>query len=327
VSGLHIPGGIEDHGCKRVVVHFFSLRVGGTGQSMLYWGLQVVPGARRGVGQLWRRHNCSASRVAPPAELTTCPTDRAVLGLVCLPTDQLVEEEVPAMLAALPAGRGHGRGRVGLRIQRLSVPGGDAVDASTFATAAHHINAAAAHLRPTGVVTALSLSCTSMSMTIGDDVVKGSLCAEHPDAASTTMAESVVRALEFRNVKRCAVLTPYEQGLHESTLSLLHNNGISTPVHMRLDLVRDVDMSAVSPSAITACVQRLMHFARTAEVDLDGVLVCCSALRTCEPGFLDALEAETRVPVVSSQQAQLWHLLRLAGVHDPIPGFGSLLRS
>ena len=31
-------------------------------------------------------------------------------------------------------------------------------------------------------------------------------------------------------------------------------------------------------------------------------------------------------PVVSSNHATAWHCLRLAGVEDPVPGFGELFR-
>ena len=79
-------------------------------------------------------------------------------------------------------------------------------------------------------------------------------------------------------------------------------------------------------------------------------------MRACQPGFIDDLEAQlgkpvvtsTQVhmhmhmhmhvhvqvhmhmrvcakPVVTSTQAFLWRLLRVAGVHDQISGYGALL--
>jgi maleate cis-trans isomerase len=41
--------------------------------------------------------------------------------------------------------------------------------------------------------------------------------------------------------------------------------------------------------------------------------------------IIDVLEARIGRPVVTSTQAVLWHLLRLAGVDTPIHGFGRLL--
>jgi maleate isomerase len=41
---------------------------------------------------------------------------------------------------------------------------------------------------------------------------------------------------------------------------------------------------------------------------------------------LEMLERDLGKPVISSNQACLWHALRLAGVREAIPGFGRLLR-
>jgi maleate isomerase len=56
----------------------------------------------------------------------------------------------------------------------------------------------------------------------------------------------------------------------------------------------------------------------------DGIAVACLNFRS-HP-IIDALEARIGKPVVTSTQAVLWHLLRLAGVNTPIHGFGRLLR-
>jgi maleate isomerase len=55
----------------------------------------------------------------------------------------------------------------------------------------------------------------------------------------------------------------------------------------------------------------------------DGVLIAGTGFRCV--GILDALERDLRRPVVSANQASLWHCLRLSGVHAPISGYGKLL--
>ncbi len=40
---------------------------------------------------------------------------------------------------------------------------------------------------------------------------------------------------------------------------------------------------------------------------------------------LEALETDLGKPVISSASAMMWHALRLAGVREPIPGYGRLL--
>jgi maleate isomerase len=41
--------------------------------------------------------------------------------------------------------------------------------------------------------------------------------------------------------------------------------------------------------------------------------------------LLDALEQDWQRPVMSANQASLWHCLRLSGVNTPVNGYGRLL--
>ena len=60
------------------------------------------------------------------------------------------------------------------------------------------------------------------------------------------------------------------------------------------------------------------------EPDSDGTIIACLNFRS-HP-IIKELEARTGKPVVTSTQATLWHVLRLAGVSTPISGYGRLLR-
>jgi maleate isomerase len=56
----------------------------------------------------------------------------------------------------------------------------------------------------------------------------------------------------------------------------------------------------------------------------DAYFITCTNVRAM--GAIEALEKDLGKPVVSSNQALLWHALRTAGVKDSIPNLGSLLR-
>ena len=58
--------------------------------------------------------------------------------------------------------------------------------------------------------------------------------------------------------------------------------------------------------------------------DADGVLIGGTGFRCV--GILEALEQDLKRPVISANQASLWHCLRSAGVRAEIAGYGSLLR-
>ena len=58
--------------------------------------------------------------------------------------------------------------------------------------------------------------------------------------------------------------------------------------------------------------------------DADGVLIAGTGFRCV--AILAAIEQDLGRPVVSANQASLWHCLRTAGVRTPVEGYGSLLR-
>jgi maleate isomerase len=57
--------------------------------------------------------------------------------------------------------------------------------------------------------------------------------------------------------------------------------------------------------------------------EADGVLIAGTGFRCV--GILDALERDLARPVISANQASLWHCLRSAGVRATVPGHGRLL--
>jgi maleate isomerase len=82
-------------------------------------------------------------------------------------------------------------------------------------------------------------------------------------------------------------------------------------------LDQDDDMTAVPPAALLEAGTQLCDPAA------EALFISCTALRVA--GMLDALERRLGKPVVASNQAMLWHALRLIGRHEPVEGFGRLM--
>ena len=57
---------------------------------------------------------------------------------------------------------------------------------------------------------------------------------------------------------------------------------------------------------------------------VDGVFISCTNLRAT--GVIAEAEAAIGKPVTASNHAMAWHLLRLAGIEDDVPGAGQLFR-
>ena len=79
----------------------------------------------------------------------------------------------------------------------------------------------------------------------------------------------------------------------------------------------DLVVARISPVSIAAGVRSIVQ-----QGDCDAVFVSCTSLRVLD--IAPELEAELGVPVVSSNIALIWHLLRLAGVDDDLSQFGRL---
>jgi maleate cis-trans isomerase len=56
----------------------------------------------------------------------------------------------------------------------------------------------------------------------------------------------------------------------------------------------------------------------------DAYFIGCTAVRSVE--VVEELEAELKRPVLTSNQAMVWHAMRVSGIDDKVEGFGSLLR-
>ena len=63
---------------------------------------------------------------------------------------------------------------------------------------------------------------------------------------------------------------------------------------------------------------------RACPPDADGVLIAGTGFRCV--AIIETLEHDLRRPVISANQASLWHCLRQSGVQTPVLGYGNLLR-
>jgi maleate cis-trans isomerase len=85
-----------------------------------------------------------------------------------------------------------------------------------------------------------------------------------------------------------------------------------------LGFADDHDIGRTSPERVYTQVRELDR------PDADAVFISCTNLRTV--AILQELEEDLAKPVVSANQASFWEALRLAGIGEPIAGFGRLLR-
>jgi maleate isomerase len=138
---------------------------------------------------------------------------------------------------------------------------------------------------------------------------------------STTTLTAVVEGLRCLGAKRVSAALPYDKP--ERTLQLrsfLEGNGLKVEkIHTgRIAATKDGHtVSGQPPSAAHALI-------RDADAPgSDAVIMTIPNMRTIE--VLNSLEEDLRKPVITGNQALMWHLLKLLGLKGGRKGFGELL--
>jgi maleate isomerase len=126
---------------------------------------------------------------------------------------------------------------------------------------------------------------------------------------------SVVRALERLNIRRLALGTPYSP---ETTLQ-----GKANLEAHGLEVVNFANLKGVT-NIYNETAERAYSLARAVDrEDAEAVFLSGTGMPTL--AVLQTLEMDLGKPVISSASAMMWHALRLAGVAQPIAGYGRLL--
>ena len=180
---------------------------------------------------------------------------------------------------------------------------------------------AAAGLLAQAGVSAIAYGCTAGSMIEPLDALPA-LIARTTGIPGTTTAAALVDALRAFNAKRIVMISPYGPTLQSREEAFLTRQGFEIASARGLGIGEGgahefVRIRTLPPSLVTA----LAHEAMVAGVD--ALLIACTDFGTLP--VVAALEADLGIPVVTSNQAQLWATLGAAGVHAAVPGWGQLL--
>lgn len=127
-------------------------------------------------------------------------------------------------------------------------------------------------------------------------------------------------ALKALGCKKVAVLTPYGEGINRAGKQMLEDSGYA------VSGIAGMDVSYVLREGRTleACDEYLLY-RNALKMDLNGAdtfLLSGLALSTME--IVDELESALGLPVVTSQQAALWSVLRHCRIGATVPKMGAL---
>jgi arylmalonate decarboxylase len=136
---------------------------------------------------------------------------------------------------------------------------------------------------------------------------------------TTSMSTAVIDGLKAMGGRRIAVATAYADEVNGRLTTFLRESGFEVLGLRGLGLEAIGEPGKVDQAQLrTFCAGAFKAAPRA-----DALLVSCGGLRTLE--IIAPLEAETRVPVISSTPHALWAGMRLVGLNVKAPGYGRLL--
>lgn len=173
-------------------------------------------------------------------------------------------------------------------------------------------------------VDSVAYACTAIGFIRGPggdvDLNKRMSLASRAPATCTITAS--VEAMRFLGATKVAVGTPYSDELNDSLRKFLEHHGFQVVNLKGLNIVGNLDGAAVNDVSLQA-VRKLAVGVNT--VDAEVVYIPCTALRTLE--IIESLEEDLGKPVISANQATMWHAQQLAGVNARLEGLGTLFHA
>lgn len=154
---------------------------------------------------------------------------------------------------------------------------------------------------------AIAYGCTSASVLIGPEVVAAEVQSVRPGVPVTNPISAVVAALKALKVRRIGLVTPYTAEVAAPMREFLAAQGIETRHEISFGEGDDRKVARIAQRSTLAA----MLEAGRAE-GVEAVFASCTNLGTFE--VIDQAEDELGLPVISSNLALAWHLLKLARI-------------
>lgn len=242
-----------------------------------------------------------------PATLEPPFGEKARIGLIVLSTDPGIERDFHRLVPD---------DEVGVFTTRiyLETPNSDV----TLSALQHEIEDAVKLIIPDTRLDVVVFGCTAASTLIGPQRIAALARQGRPGVACTNPATATLAALDHIGARRVALVTPYTKQMTANVVSFLTDGGLELTSARAIGCDRDDDIGSIAGSVYVDAVRR------SSLADADAIFISCTVTKALDE--IEKIEAETGLPVVTSNQAAFWHALTLSGWTKPIAGYGQLLR-
>jgi maleate isomerase len=240
-------------------------------------------------------------------ETDTVRSEAPCFGVVLLRTDEVLEREFPLLLAGSDA-----------RVHYSRLPSGNDISAGGLAAMEAVLPAAVDLLPPPVPYDVIALACTSGSTIIGEDRVAEAIRGVHPGVAVSNPMTAAKAALRALGVRRIGFVTPYVAEITTAMRDNLARNGVETVSFGSFGVADDAVVARMTRRSVLEAALTI-----GASDHCEAVFISCTNLPAI--GIIEEAEAKLGKPVICSNQALVWHMLRLAGDTAPRAGRGRLM--
>lgn len=231
---------------------------------------------------------------------------RATIGLVVIQADRTIEMEYREMMAF-----------EGVALHQSRVASAPEVTPEALARMGDDIPGAL-ELLPYGLdFDVIGYACTSGTTILGERRVEEMIRKGRPETKATNPLSAVKAACRALDVKRLGFVTPYVPEVSSAMRTSLEEDGITIAGFGSFEQSDEATVANITPRSI---LDALISVGRAESCD--AVFASCTNLRTAT--VIERAEKELGLPVVTSNQALAWHMLRLAGIPDKKTGLGKL---
>lgn len=244
-----------------------------------------------------------------PYEIDDGAARRAALGLIVLQVDETIESDF-RRLTALD----------GVRLYQSRIPSGADLTTETISGMAATLPAAAELLPVAAALDVIGYACTSGAATLGEARVEELIAGVHRGARVTTPLTALKAACAALGVRRLGMVSPYVAEVSDSLRAALDSSGIVVTAFGSFDQKEERLVARITPESVRAA---LLEIGGSSECE--AVFASCTNLRAVE--VIEEAERAVGKSVLASNQVLAWHMLRLAGVEDDLPGAGALART
>ncbi len=231
---------------------------------------------------------------------------RATCGVIVLETDETLEPEFARMMDL-----------DGVALYHSRIPMTAHVRPDTLAQMASELPAAARLLPSAADFDVIGYGCTSAATVIGSDNVARAINTVFPKAKVTDPLAAIIAAGRRLGATRLGFVTPYTPDISLGMREKLEQGGFEIARFLSFEESDDRVVARITERAIGGAVERVADTAAC-----DAVVVSCTNLR-CRH-IIPQIEARIGIPVISSNTALAWHMLRLSGIDDLMPQHGKL---